>query len=306
MVKYILKRIGSSILTLFILVTIVFVLMQFIPGDPFNDPKVPEATQEAMRAYYGLDKPIIEQYFTYMKNLLQGDLGSSLWYTQRTVNEIIANAFPYSIDLGIRALLFAVTFGVLLGVVSALKQNTVWDTLSMGIAVVGISVPSFIVASLLQYVFAVKLKILPVALWENFSSTILPTVALGLGSVASIARMMRTSMLELANEEYIKTAKAKGLNETEITIRHKIRNSSIPLITLLGPMIAILFTGTFVIENIFAIPGLGQYYVTSIQTLDYSLIMGMTIVYAAFLVTMQLVVDIIYVLVDPRIRLYKK
>lgn len=303
MLKYTLKRIVIALITLFILISAVFVMVRLLPGDPFTDPKVPEATQEKMREYYGLDEPLYKQYLTYMGNLLQGDLGYSLRTQGRTVNEIISSAFPYSIDLGIRALVFAVAAGLLLGIVAALNQNKFLDHFSMAIAVIGISIPSFIVGTVLQYFLSVKLGILPVARWDSFASTILPTFALGLGSVATIARLMRTSMLEVTNEDFIKTAKAKGLSKGEITLNHQLRNSMLPVITVMGPMVATLLTGTFVIENIFAIPGLGRHYVISIQTLDYPLILGMTIVYSVFLVLMQLVVDLVYGLIDPRIKL---
>ncbi len=306
MAKYILKRIIIALITIWIVITAVFVMVRLLPGDPFMDPKVPLATQEKMRAYYGLDKPILEQYATYMKNILHGDLGTSLRTKNRSVNAIIASGFPYSIDLGIRALIFALAAGLLLGIVAALKQNRALDHISMAVAVVGISIPSFILGSLIQYFFAVKLHWFPVALYKDFTYTVLPTFALGFGSVATIARLTRTSMLEVSYEDYIKTAMAKGLNNFEVTWKHKIRNALLPVITVLGPMIATLLTGTFVIENIFAIPGLGKHYVNSIQMLDYPLIMGTTIVYCVFLVIMQLVVDILYGIVDPRIKLAEK
>lgn len=303
MLKYTIKRILIAIVTLLILISAVFVMVRMLPGDPFSDPKVPESVQVKMREYYGLDRPLHEQYVTYMKNLLQGDLGYSLRTQNRSVNDIIIAAFPYSINLGVRALIFAVAVGLLLGIVAALNQNLFLDHLSMTIAVIGISIPSFIVGSVLQYFLSVKLGILPVALWGGFKSTILPTFALGLGSVATIARLMRTSMLEVTNEDFIKTAKAKGLSKTEVTLNHQLRNSLLPVITVMGPLVATLLTGTFVIENIFAIPGLGRHYVISIQTLDYPLILGMTIVYSVFLIVMQLVVDLVYGLVDPRIKM---
>lgn len=303
MLKYTIKRILIALLTLFILISAVFIMIRLLPGDPFSDPKVPEATQMKMREYYGLDEPLHKQYFTYMSNLLHGDLGYSLRTQGRTVNEIISTAFPFSIDLGIRALIFAVIVGLLLGIVAALNQNGFLDHLSIAIAVIGISIPSFIIATVLQYFLSVKLGILPVALWGDFKSTILPTFALGIGSVATIARLMRTSMLEIVNEDFIKTAKAKGLSKGEVTMKHQLRNSLLPVITVMGPLVATLLTGTFVIENIFAIPGLGRHYVISIQTLDYPLILGMTIVYSVFLVLMQVVVDLVYGLVDPRIKM---
>lgn len=303
MAKYITKKIIIAFITVMVIISAVFLLVQFLPGDPFMDPKVPPETQERMREYYGLDRPLIEQYGTYMNNLLHGDLGMSLRTRNRSINETIMTAFPYSLDLGIRALIFALVGGLLLGIVAALNQNKFWDHFSMALAVVGVSVPSFIVGCVIQYIFAVKLQILPVSRWEDFASTILPTFALGFGSVATIARLTRASMLEVTYEDYIKTAKAKGLTNFEVTWKHKIRNALLPVITVTGPMVATLLTGTFVIENIFAIPGLGRHYVNSIQELDYPMIVAMTIVYSVFLVVMQLVVDILYGIVDPRIKL---
>lgn len=303
MLRYTIKRILIAVLTLIILITAVFFLIKLLPGDPFSDPKVPVSTQEKMREYYGLDEPLYKQYFTYIGNLVKGDLGESLRTQGRSVNDIIAAAFPYSIDLGIRALLFAVVAGLLLGIIAAMNHNGVLDHISIGVAVIGISIPSFIIATVLQYFMSVKLGILPVALWTDFKSTILPTFALGIGSVATIARLMRTSMLDVMNEDFIKTAKAKGLDKKEITVKHQLRNSILPVVTVMGPLVATLLTGTFVIENIFAIPGLGRHYVISIQMLDYPLILGMTIVYSVFLVVMQLLVDLVYGLVDPRIKM---
>lgn len=305
MLKYTIKKLFIAFITILIIVSAVFFLVQLLPGDPFMDVKVPPETQQKMREYYGLDKPLIEQYFTYMGNLLRGNLGTSLRTQNRSINEVILTAFPYSLDLGIRALIFAVVVGLFLGILAALNQNKFWDHFGMTLAVIGVSVPSFIVGCLLQYFFAVKWQIFPVARWESAAATVLPTFALGFGSVATIARLTRTSMLEVSYEDYIKTAKAKGLNNFEVTWKHKIRNAMLPVITVMGPLVATLLTGTFVIENIFAIPGLGRHYVTSIQNLDYPLIMGMTIVYSVFLVLMQFVVDILYGLVDPRIKMVK-
>ena len=305
MVKYIIKKIIIAFITVMIIVSAVFLLVQLLPGDPFMDPKVPPEIQERMREYYGLDKPLFEQYIAYMDNLLHGDLGTSLRTRNRSINETIMTAFPYSIDLGVRALIFALVGGLLLGIVAALNQNKFWDHFSMTLAVIGVSVPSFIVGCVIQWLFAVELGWLPVSQWKSFAATILPTFALGFGSVATIARLTRASMLEVSYEDYIKTAKAKGLTNFEVTVKHKIRNALLPVITVTGPLVATLLTGTFVIENIFAIPGLGRHYVNSIQELDYPLIVAMTIVYSVFLVVMQLVVDILYGIVDPRIKLAK-
>ena len=303
MSKYLLKRFLISILTIWILITIVFFLVRLLPGDPFISDKVTPEIAKNMLKYYGLDKPMHEQYIVFMKNLLRGDLGYSLRYKGRTVNQIVIDAFPRSADLGIRALIFAVIAGLMLGIIAALNQNKNWDKLSMLIAILGISVPSFIVGALLQYFFAVKLGWLPAAQWKGFAYTIMPSFALGLGTLALVARLMRASMLEVVNQDYIKTAKAKGLNQAQITWKYQIRNAILPVVTVLGPTVAYLTTGTFVVEQIFAIPGLGRHYVISIQNLDYSLTLGLTIFFGSFLVLMNFVVDIVYGIVDPRIRL---
>ncbi|MDN5332216.1 MAG: oligopeptide transport system permease protein [Tepidanaerobacteraceae bacterium] len=301
--RYILNRLFVSLVTAWVLVTIVFFLVRLLPGDPFLSEKVTPEIKANMMRYYGLDKPIHIQYMTFLKNLLKGDFGYSLRYKNRTVNEVIKQAFPYSADLGIRAVIFATIVGVTLGIIAALNRNRTWDYLAMFIAIVGVSVPSFVIGPLLQYVFATKLNLLPVSQWKGFSYTIMPTFALSLSSLALMARLMRASMLDVVNQDYIKTAKAKGLSPFQIIWKHQIRNAILPVITVLGPVTATLLTGTFVIEQIFAIPGLGKFYILGIQNLDYSLVLGMTTFYGLFLIAANFVVDIIYGLVDPRIRI---
>lgn len=305
MVKYILNRLLVSLITAWVLVTIVFFLVRLLPGDPFLSEKVTPEIKANMMRYYGLDKPIHIQYVTFLQNLLKGDFGYSLRYKNRTVNEVIKQAFPYSADLGIRAVIFATIAGVTLGIIAALNRNRTWDYLAMFIAIVGVSVPSFVIGPLLQYVFATKLNLLPVSQWKGFSYTIMPTFALSLGSLALMARLMRASMLDVVNQDFIKTAKAKGLSPFQIIWKHQVRNAILPVITVLGPVTATLLTGTFVVEQIFAIPGLGKFYVLGIQNLDYSLVLGMTTFYGLFLIAANFVVDIIYGLIDPRIRIAK-
>lgn len=305
MIKYIIKRFLVSLVTIWVLATVVFFLIRILPGDPFTSDKTSPQIRETMKKYYGLDKPLAVQYAIYMKNLLRGEMGYSLKYKNRTVNQVIAGAFPKSAELGIRALLFAVPVGLLLGIIASMNHNKGWDYTAMVIAVFGISVPSFIVGGLLQYIFAVKLRILPVAQWNGFKYTILPSFALGLSTLALLARLMRASMLEVTGQDYIKTAKAKGLPMWKIILRYELRNAILPVVTVLGPTIAILVTGTFVIEHIFAIPGLGRHYVMGIQNLDYTLVLGLTIFFGSFVVLMNFLVDIIYGLVDPRIRVNK-
>ncbi|SHI41692.1 ABC transporter permease [Lutispora thermophila] len=305
MVRYIGKRFVISLITIWILATLTFFLIRLLPGDPFTSEKITPEIKANMMKYYGLDKPLPVQYATYMGNLLKGDMGYSLRYKNREVNNIIADAFPASADLGLRSLVFSVILGLILGIVAALNHNKFWDYACMVIAVIGVSVPSFVVGSLIQYLFGIKWKLLPVAQWKSFAHTIMPTFALGLGTLALIARLMRTSMLEVVGQDYIKTAKAKGLSPAQVTIKHQIRNAILPVVTVLGPLVASLLTGTFVIEQIFAIPGLGRHYVVSIQNLDYTMVMGLTIFFGAFLVLMNFLVDIAYGLVDPRIRVGK-
>lgn len=305
MLKYILKRFFVSLITVWILATLTFFLVRILPGDPFTSEKITPEIKANMMKYYGLDRPLPVQYAKYMGNLVKGDMGYSLKYKNREVNNIIRDAFPASAELGIRSLAFSVTIGLVLGIIAALNHNKGWDYASMIIAVIGVSVPSFIIGGLIQYIFAIKFKILPVAQWKSFAHTIMPTFALGLGTLALIARLMRTSMLEVVGQDYIKTAKAKGLSPVQVTIKHQIRNAILPVVTVLGPLVAALLTGTFVVEQIFAIPGLGRHYVISIQNQDYTMILGLTIFFGAFLVFMNFLVDIAYGFVDPRIRVGK-
>jgi oligopeptide transport system permease protein len=305
LLKYVLKRLFISFITIWVLATIVFFLIRILPGDPFTSEKVTPQIRENMMRYYGLDKPLPVQYVKYMSNLINGDMGYSLRYKNRTVNQIIADAFPNSAELGIRALLFAVPVGLVLGIFSSLNHNGVWDYACMIIAVIGVSVPSFIIGGLLQFVFGVKLRILPVAEWKGFAYTILPSFALGLNTLAVTARLMRASMLEVIGQDYVLTAEAKGLPMMKIIWRHLIRNAILPVVTVLGPIVAALVTGTFVVEQIFAIPGLGRHYVIGINNLDYTLVLGLSIFFGAFVVIMNFIVDIIYGIVDPRIRVVK-
>lgn len=309
MLRYVLKRIGYAVLTLFFLITIVFFMMRALPGDPFIGDKTPSATTMAnMRAKYGLDKPRAVQYFIYLGNVLRGDLGISLTY-ERPVVDIVKSAFAVSADLGIRALIFAVIIGVLLGALAAIKRGGPMDTFSMVIAMIGVSVPSFILGALLQYFLALKLnqavghQVLAVQGWGSFKQTVLPAFALGLGSLATVSRLMRTSMLDVLNQDYIKTARAKGLSQRKILWRHAVRNAIMPVVTIMGPTTAAVLTGTFVIESIFNIPGLGKYFSMSVKDLDFTMIGGTTIFYGALLIVCTLIVDLLYGFIDPRVKL---
>ena len=306
MAKYIAKLVLLAIVTLFVLTSVVFVLVRLMPGDSFSSDKMTPEIRANLEAYYGMDKPLPVQYITYMKNVLHGDLGYSMKYEGRTVNQIIAESFPYSADLGIRSLCFALFFGLILGIIAALNRGKKLDFFCILIAIIGTSMPDFIMGSVLQYFFGIKWKILPVAQYTSFKHTILPSIAVGFYTLASVSRLMRSSMLEVVTSDYTKTAKAKGLSDLRITIKHQIRNAITPIITIMGPTVASVLTGTFVIEALFAIPGMGKHYVDSINMNEYTLVLGMTIFYGAFLIIAILVVDILYGIVDPRIRLSGK
>ncbi|TKH38549.1 peptide ABC transporter permease [Paenibacillus polymyxa] len=305
---YILKRLFTMLITLWIIVTLTFIIMHIIPGDPFsNDSKtIPEAVLQNMRARYNLDKPLAVQYVLYLKNLLVLDMGPSIQSKTTDVNMLIARGFPPSALLGIQSIVVAIIAGISLGTLAALHHNRPLDYISMFIAIVGISVPSFILAPLLIKYVAVKSHLLPVASWGTWQHTVLPSLALAVSPLAVIARFMRTSMLEVMHEEYIRTAKAKGLSSWAIVIRHGLRNALIPVLSFIGPLFASVITGTFVVEKIFAIPGIGKYFVDSIFNRDYPVIMGTTIFYSAILVVTLFLIDISYRLVDPRIKLVSK
>ena len=247
-----------------------------------------------------------EQYVQYMGNLLKGDIGYSMKYTNKTVNYIIGQTFPFSADLGIRSLVVAISIGLVLGILSALNRGKTLDFVCVIVAVIGTSIPDFIMGAVLQYFFGIKWGLLPVAKYVGFEYTILPTLALATYTLASVSRIMRSSMLEVVQQDYIKTARSKGLSDFRITAKHQIRNAIMPVMTVLGPTVASVLTGTFVIEAIYAIPGMGKYYVESVSNNDYSMVLGMTVFYGIFLVTCNLIVDILYGVADPRVRIGKK
>ena len=303
MKKYILKRVGISIVTVFVLVSVVFFLARLMPGGPFNDPKMSATAKANLSAYYGFDKPLLQQYLTYLNNLIHGNFGFSTKYPSRTVNDLLAGAFPYSADLGIRALCFAISFGLVFGIISALNRGNKIDLIFVIVAVFGTSVPDFIMGALLQQFFAVKWGLFPIAQYKGFAYTILPSIGLGFYTMASVSRIMRASLLEVVQQDYIKTARSKGISKFRVTWKHQIRNAIMPVVTILGPTVAAVLTGTFVIESLFAIPGVGKYYVESVQNNDYSLILGMTAFYGTFLVFCNMVVDILYGVIDPRVRI---
>lgn len=306
MLRFILRRMMYGLITLWLIITVTFVLMHNLPGDPFaGSEKLNDQQRAALYETYGLDKPIWVQYGTYLKNVAQGDLGISFFYPTREVTAIIKSAFPVSAELGVYALLTGMIAGLTLGILAALNHGKGIDYLSMVTAIVGVSVPAFVIGPLLSFYIGVELKLLPPALWKGWDYKILPTITLSFGMLAGMARMMRTSMLDVVNQDYIKTAKSKGLSKFAIVTKHTIRNAILPIITILGPMFVNVITGTLVVEQIFAVPGLGKHFVGSITQNDYTIIMGLTIFYSAMLIVALIITDILYGLVDPRIRLAK-
>lgn len=304
MVKYTLKRLLMAVVTLWVIITMTFVVMHAIPGNPFADEKrIQPEIMANLNAKYGLDKPLIEQYGIYMSNLVRGDFGVSLKYQNRTVNSLIAQGFPVSMTLGAAACLIGIGIGILFGIIAGINRGRLPDYAVIILSILGVSVPSFVFASIFQYIFGAKLQWAPVAGWGAPVFLILPTLALGLRMIAYIARMMRTSMLDVLSQDYIKTARAKGLTEGQVIRRHTIRNAITPIITVAGVMVAGTLVGSFVIENIFNIPGMGKYLVNAVKDSDYTVILGMTAFYAMILVAVTFVVDILYVIVDPRVKL---
>lgn len=307
MFLYLLKRLVSAIITLWFIITLTFFLMHSIPGSPFTDERTTnETVQKNLEAYYHLDEPLFYQYISYLKSAVLLDFGPSIKKTSDTVNELLARGFPVSFELGMVTLIVAILSGITLGVIAALKHNGVIDYIAMTISVLGISVPSFVLATLLIQQVAVNWGILPVATWASVKHMILPTIALATGPMAIIARLTRSSMLEVLTQDYIKTAKAKGLSPVKIVFKHALKNSLLPVVTVLGALSASILTGTFVIEKIFAIPGMGKYFVDSINTRDYPVIMGTTAFYSTILILMLFLVDLAYGFLDPRIKLHKK
>lgn len=303
MTKYLLKRIAILLVTLWVVVTLSFFLMQVMPGSPFNNPKLTNDMIAVMNKQYGLDKPVWQQYLQYLWNVLHGDLGTSYQSANQPVSMMISQRLAVSAQLGIQALVVGVLSGLFVGAVSARNKNNWIDNILSVLSTLGISVPSFIIGLLLFDYLGFKWGVLPLSGWGSFSQTILPTLALAIPVFAQVTRFFRSEMIETMNTDYIQLARAKGLTTRQISNRHAYRNSMIPVLTLIGPMAANILTGSALIEQIFSIPGIGQQFVTSIPTKDYPVIMGTTIVYAVMLMVAILLTDIITSFVDPRVRL---
>ena len=304
MPKYILKRAIMSLITAFLVATLTFFVMNMVPGGPFLSEKaVTPQAQAAMEAKYGLDKPLFQQYTTYMTGILKGDFGLSIKKRGRTVSQIIGTKFPVSAKVGGLALILAVCTGIPLGAVAAFNRGKFIDNLLVVLSTAGIAIPSFLSSTILIYIFTTKLKWLPSLGLKDAQSYIMPVVALALYPTFYMARLMRSSMLDVMGQDYMRTAKAKGVTTFKAIFKHALRNAILPVITYLGPLLAALMTGSFIIEKIFNIPGLGSEFVSSITSRDYPMIMGTTIILAVFIIIMNLFVDIAYAIVDPRIKL---
>ncbi|KFI04437.1 dipeptide ABC transporter permease DppB [Bacillus spizizenii] len=307
MARYMMKRFWAMAATILVITTLTFVLMKVIPGSPFNEERgTNEAVQKNLEAYYHLDDPLIFQYIIYLKSIITFDFGPSIKKPSDSVNDMLERGFPVSFELGMTAIVIAVISGLMLGVIAALRRNGFLDYAAMSLAVLGISIPNFILATLLIQQFAVNLKLFPAATWTSPIHMVLPTAALAVGPMAIIARLTRSSMVEVLTQDYIRTAKAKGLSPFKIIVKHALRNALMPVITVLGTLVASILTGSFVIEKIFAIPGMGKYFVESINQRDYPVIMGTTVFYSVILIIMLFLVDLAYGLLDPRIKLHKK
>lgn len=304
--KFILNRFMSMLVTLFLIITITFFLMHSIPGGPFTgEKKLPPEIEKALIAKYHLDDPLWKQYTDYLQGVIKWDLGPSFKLKGQNVNDIISRSFPASAQLGLIATVLILVIGIPIGVISALKQGTWVDSAVMFFAIIGVAVPSFVIATLFIYVFGLKLQWLPTSRWGTWQHAIMPSMALSAYSMAFVARLTRSSMLEVISQDYIRTARAKGLSEGVVVFKHALKNALIPVVTYVGPLVAAIMTGSFVIEKVFAVPGLGRFFVESISNRDYTVIMGVTVFYAIFLVVMMLVVDVLYVFIDPRIKFHE-
>ena len=303
MAKYIFKRFFSSIFTIFVVITLTFFLMRLMPGGPFDGEKMTPEIKANLEAKYGLDKPLGEQYLMYMKDLAKGDLGESMTFKGRKVTDTITNSFPNSAKVGLVAVLFSVIAGVGLGIVAALNKGKWPDSICMIIATLGITIPSFVIGTGMIYIFGVYLKLLPPTGFSTWKHYIMPVIALAGSSMAFITRLTRSRLLDVMKSDYIRTAKAKGLGQGKIIVKHALRNSLIPIVTYLGPLVASILTGSFVVEKIFAIPGLGNEFVQSVTNRDYTMLLGVTAFYCTLIILFNFIVDILYVVIDPRIKL---
>jgi oligopeptide transport system permease protein len=306
MLRFLLRRLIVAIPTLFVVITAAFFMMRAAPGSPFSgDRKLPPEIEKNIEAKYGMDQPILVQYGSYLSGVLHGDFGPSLKYRDKSVLEIIKENYPVSLTIGLSAFTIAVFFGVSLGVIAALRQNGPADYTTMAIAILGICIPSFVTAPLLQLALGSKLGWLPIASWSGgaLPNLVMPVTVLALPQIAIISRLTRAGMIEALRSNYVRTAKAKGLPEFTIVTKHAIRAAILPLVSYLGPAFAGLLTGSLVVERIFGLPGLGKFFVTSALQRDYTVVMGMVIFFATLILVLNLLADMLYAVLDPRVRL---
>ena len=306
MIKYIIKRLLAGVLSLFVLVTLTFFLMHMIPGGPFSPSEqrnVPEKILEQIQDKYGLNDPVPVQYARYLNNLLHGDMGTSFKKQDTTVNELIANGFPVSAKVGALGIVAALAAGIPLGIVAAVRRGKLADGVSMVFATIGVSVPSFVICVLMMYLFCEKWKIFPSYGLTSWKHYVLPVFCMAFSQIAYITRLMRSSMLETMRQDYIWTERAKGMPEYLVIGKYALKNSILPVVTYVGPLIATLLTGTFIIEKLFSIPGLGRYFVSAITDRDYSVTLGLTVFLGAMIILCNLVVDIMYAIIDPRVKI---
>ena len=302
MIRYVARRIVYMFVALFIIVSITFFISKALPGDPFSDPKLTPRIREQLYEKYGLDEPLYVQYAKYMANVAQGNLGNSYFYESRPVSLMILQRLPISAFIGIQAVIFGLVIGMVLGIIAALRHNTLWDTLAVVVAILGVSVPTFVLAPVLQYWLGLKLGWFPVAYFESWIYSVLPSLALSVFVVSTVARFMRTEMLEVIGQDYITLARSKGLSGLAVILKHVIRNAMIPLVTVMAPLTIYIITGSLVIEQIFVVPGVGELFVQSVVVNDYSVILGTTIFFSVLFILALLIQDLLYGVIDPRIR----
>jgi oligopeptide transport system permease protein len=302
MTRYVARRVAYMLITLFVIASITFFISKLLPGTPFADDKLTPQVRAQLFEKYGLDEPLPIQYAKYMLNVAQGDLGNSFYFESRPVLQVILDGAPVSAFLGVQAVAFGLVSGLVLGIVSALRHNSVWDTVAVIIAVLGVSVPSFVLGPILQYWLAVRFQIFPVAFFDSWLHSVLPSLALSVFVISTVARFVRSEMLEVLGQDYITLARSKGLTGLAVIVRHVLRNAMIPLVTVLAPLTVYLITGSLVIEQIFAVPGIGEQFVSSIRVNDYSMILGTSVFLSVLFIVALLVQDILYGIIDPRIR----
>ena len=304
MTRYVARRLIYMLVTLFVIASITFFISKMLPGTPFADPKLTPQVRQQLFEKYGLDEPLYVQYAKYMVNVAQGDLGNSYYFEGRPVSQMILSRFPVSMFIGVQAVIFGIVVGLALGIVAALRHNTIWDTLAVVIAVIGVSVPTFVLGPVLQYWLGLKLGLFPIAFFESWWHSVLPSLALSVFVVSTVARFVRTEMLEVMGQDYITLARAKGLSGLAVIIRHVLRNALIPIVTVLAPLTIYLVTGTLVVEQIFVVPGIGEQFVTSVFVNDYSMILGTSLFFSVLFILALLIQDISYGIIDPRIRVH--